>query len=141
MNLQHCVNDLLMRGTEDLIQASEVASVAIGIGGAVNQDEVREMSLEMIREVIRQRFMEIGDAIGVGSHPTHVYERLDFRPWGVPFEAAMERVAREWRALGRNPNLGEICWLCNTDQGNEIGKRLLAQGGEPPAIGSSPVRI
>ena len=133
MNIQHCVNDLLMRGTDDLIQASEVASVAIAVGGATNQDEIREMSLAMIREVVRQKFMEIGDAIGIGSHPTHVFERVDFSPWAIPFEAAMERVAREWRALGRNPNLGEICWLCNTDKGNEIGNRLLDQGGRPLA--------
>ncbi|MFH0888582.1 MAG: hypothetical protein V1871_05170 [Planctomycetota bacterium] len=128
MNIQNCINDLLIRGTEDIIQAAEVASVAITVGGAKSQDEIRDLSLELIRNVVQQGLMEIGDAVGIGHHPTYVYERVDFRVWDLSFEAAMARVEREWKALGR-PNLGDICWLRNTEKGNELSEQLLKQRG------------
>jgi hypothetical protein len=124
MSIQRCVNDLLMRGADDLIQAAEVASVAIEVGGATTQEGVLEMSLEMIRHVVQRGLMEIGDALGVGSHPTCVHAFVQFQPWNLPFEEAIARVEREWHALGRNPTLGEICWLQNTSKGREIGEEL-----------------
>lgn len=126
MNLQDCVNDLLIRGLDDDIQASEVASVTMLVGGAATQDEVREMSLRLIREVVQQGLMDVGDTVGIGYDPNllALYKRVDFRPWKLPFKEAMDRVEREWNALGRNPSLGEICWLVNTEKGKELGKEL-----------------
>ena len=132
MNTQRCTDDLLMRGADDLIQAAEVASIAMQVGGASTPDEMRVLSLQVIREVLAQRLMEIGDAVGVGSHPTYVYAQVEFQTWGLSCEAAMARVEREWKALGRNPNLGEICWLRSTKQGKERGEKLLTEGKTAP---------
>src|SRR5258707_496482 len=120
MKLQDAVEDLLVRGLDDDIQAAEVASVVMRLRGAATQDEVRELSLELILEVVRQGSMEVGDIIGIGFHPTRRYESVRFQRWDLSLEEGMERVAREWRALGRNPSLGEICWLVNTDRGDEV---------------------
>jgi hypothetical protein len=129
INLQDCVNDLLIRGLDDIIQAAEITSVAMQVGGAATQDEVRDLSLGLIREVVHLGLMELGDIVGTGIYnPTLKVEIGKFQRWDHSFEEAMERVACEWRALGRNPSLGEICWLCNTEKGNEVARQLLSRG-------------
>jgi hypothetical protein len=132
MNVQDAVNDLLLRGLDDDIQASEVASVVMRVCGAATQDQVRELSLGLIREIVRQGLMEVGDIIGIGFHPSRRYASVRFQRWDLSFEEGMERVAREWRALGRNPSLGEICWLINTERGNEVARQLLDRGNPHP---------
>jgi hypothetical protein len=34
-----------------------------------------------------------------------------FVPWILPAEAAIGRIAVEWSALGREPDIGEIAWF------------------------------
>lgn len=60
--------------------------------------------------------MELGDLSKEG-----------FCMWNLPIEECLNRVEREWNALGRNPSLGEICWLQNTDKGNALGEKLFKQ--------------
>ena len=33
-----------------------------------------------------------------------------------PPDAVMARIRREWKALGREPNLGDICWFNLPDE-------------------------
>ena len=132
MNLQDAVNDLLIRGLDDDIQAAEVASTVMRLSGAVAQDEVRDLSIELIRVVVQQGLMEIGDIIGSGFHPTYRYASVKFRRWDLSFEESLERVKREWKALERNPSLGEICWLVNTKKGHEVARQLLDRGNPRP---------
>lgn len=131
MRLQRCVDDLLVRGTVDVIQAAELAGVAATVGGAATQDEIRELSLDLIREVLQQGFMRIGD-LNLIEKAGFKNGFCEFCEWGIPAKEALARVQREWKALGRGPALGEICWLCNTEKGNEIAERLLGQGKPSP---------
>ena len=128
--MQDCVNNLLIEGLVDDVGAYWVASVAMQVGGASTQAEVREMSLQMIREVVQQGLMDIGDTVGIGYDPNllALYKRVEFRPWKLPFKEAMDRVEREWRALDRDPDLGEICWLVDTEKGKELARQLLDRG-------------
>ena len=118
MNIERCIDDLLIRGVDDWVHTPEVEWVAKSTGGASTPDQILDLSLHLIREVVQQNLMEIGDV---------TESDRGFRKWGLSKEEAMQRVEREWKALGRNPNLGEICWLCNTEKGNERGERLLRQ--------------
>jgi hypothetical protein len=118
MNIQDCIDDLLIKGTEDWIDACEVASVAKTVGGATSASAVRDLSLRAVAELINRGLMEPGDV-----------DRSGFRSWGIPAAQAIARIQREWRALGRNPNLGEVCWLANTNEGDALGTRLAARGG------------
>ena len=65
------------------------------------------MALQVIAEVLRSDLMKAGDVTKDG-----------FKEWSMTSTAALERIAREWNALGRSPNLGEICWLSNTSKGD-----------------------
>ena len=123
MRLQECIDNLLMRGCDDWIQAAEVASVAIEVGGAESPDQVRELSLELIRHVVEQGLMELGDVDVAGEWES----KEGFRKWDLPIQEGLNRVEREWNALGRNPTLWEICWLRNTALGSALGEELLKQ--------------
>lgn len=114
MTPKHLVDDILMRGCADWVDACEVASVALTEGKAKSPDAMRELALELIRNVVRQGLMELGDVTRGG-----------FGKWDLPIEEGLARVEREWLALGRNPTLAEICWLQNTSRGNELGEELL----------------
>jgi hypothetical protein len=118
MTIQDCINDLLMRGCDDWVDVAEITSVAKFTGHARSEEEIWDLSLTIIREVVQQGLMEIGDLPDQGG-------RLNL--WPMTSEECLDRVQREWHALGRNPSLGEICWLQNTDKGNALGEELFRQ--------------
>ena len=123
MTIQECINDLVMRGCDDWVDACGVASVAIQVGHAQSAEEIRDLSLKMIRDVVQQGLMEVGDLPEQGR-------RLNL--WPMTPQECLSRVEREWKALGRNPTLWEICWLQNTDKGNALGESLFkARDGAP----------
>jgi hypothetical protein len=114
MNLIESIDEILMLGLDDWIQASEIASVARTVGGAATEGEVQRLSLDIIRGVIKEGLMAVGDVTTQGFHA-----------WVLSTEEALERIEREWKALGRNPSLGEICWLSNTEKGDKRARRLI----------------
>jgi hypothetical protein len=124
MSIQNCVNNLLIRGAEDLVQAAEVASVAITVGGAVTPEDVLDLSLRTIREVLQRGLMRIGDAVGGGQDHDFSSRKVTFVPWSLPIDMCLNRLENEWKSLGRNPELGEICWLENTSEGSRIAQDL-----------------
>jgi hypothetical protein len=77
----------------------------------------------MIRQVVEQGLMELGDVDVAGKWEN----KEGFRKWNLPIQEGLNRVEREWKSLGRNPKLWEICWLRNTDKGNEVGEQLFEQ--------------
>jgi len=107
-----------MSGCDDWVNIAEVTSVAKFTGGAQSADEIRDLSLKLVREVVQQGLMEIGDLPDQSR-------RLAL--WPLTPQECLDRVEREWNALGRNPSLGEICWLQNTDKGNALGEKLFKQ--------------
>jgi hypothetical protein len=48
---------------------------------------------------------------------------VEFVPWQLTIPEALARIEREWRALGRDPSLGDICWFNNTPAGNERARQ------------------
>lgn len=112
MNFHACVNEILLLGLDDWIQAAEVASVARTVGGAATEGDVQQLSIEIIREVIRSGLMKAGDVTHNG-----------FQEWNLTPNETLDRIEHEWAALGRGPNLGEICWLLNTEKGDERARR------------------
>jgi hypothetical protein len=127
MKYQMCIDDLLVRGCDDWVDACEVASVAIEVGGAKAESDIRELSLELIRNVVQQGLMELGDVDVAGEWES----KEGFRKWDLPIQESVNRVEREWNALGRNPTLWEVCWLQITDKGRERGEQLLKQRKMP----------
>jgi len=131
MNIQDCINELLIEGTQDDIGAYWVAATAARHGANTPKD-IKDISLQIIRHVLSDGLMAIGDIEGVGydpSLPTR-YVRVVFQPWNLPVHEAMERVDREWAPAIKSPPFtypepGAVCWLVNTEKGNRVARRLI----------------
>jgi hypothetical protein len=118
MNLNACIDEILNRGLDDWVHAAELVFVAISVGGAVTDAEIRDLSIEILRKVIKEGLMEVGDLTTQGFHA-----------WDLPADEALDRIEREWNALGRPPDIAEICWLSNTEAGDKRAHQLSNGGG------------
>jgi hypothetical protein len=107
MNLNACINEILISGLDDWVDAAEVAFVAKSIGGAEGDTENRALSVRVIRDLIMEGLVDVGDVTTEG-----------FRPWNLSVDEALKRIEHEWTSLGRWPQIGEICWLSNTEKGD-----------------------
>lgn len=112
------IDDLVVRGISDWIQAAEVAWVAKSLGGAKAQDDIAAVALDLIRTVLLGGLMEAGEVTDGG-----------FIGWDVPVQVAASRIEHEWARLGRLPNLGEVCWLANTAAGNKRAEAVVGRTG------------
>ena len=121
MNLQKCIDELLISGTEDWVCTGGFLSVADRIGGAKDLNEEEAFAIQLMREVVRQGLMEIGDLpeSDTGQRP------LPLKKWPGTSEEWLDRVKREWPKRRGSAEYGVYCWLQNTAKGNEIGNRLL----------------
>lgn len=102
------IDELLIRGADDWVTAAEVAWVAKSSGGAETNDGIRTLSLKLIQDVLVAGLMEAGDVTDQG-----------FFGWGESPIEATARIQHSWEQLHGVPNLGEVCWLANTEAGNQ----------------------
>jgi hypothetical protein len=112
-NLEKVVIAILIRGEDDKVMAAEVVSVIMTIEGIPYTDEkrIKERALEIIGKVVREGLMTIGDLTKNG-----------FIQWDIPIEDSIRKAEDRWNSLGRNPELGEVCWLQNTEKGYSIAR-------------------
>lgn len=65
----------------------------------------RKATLEVIREALMLQRVVPGDFVD------HDEDTLVFSQWGLPVGDTVARIEREWIALGREPNPGEVVWF------------------------------
>ena len=109
-DIDRCERDIIVRGLVDWINASEVHSVALELGGASTHEEARNLSLDVVARLLRKGLMEAGDVTEAAR---------GFVAWGIPVESALVRIKEGWSKLPANPGLGDICWLKLTDVGRQ----------------------
>ncbi len=54
----------------------------------------------------------------------HATDNLAFVAWAGTSRDWIERIAREWDALGRSPHWGDICWFRITERGRRWLERI-----------------
>lgn len=62
-------------------------------------------TLDVVREALSR-----GELL-VGGFDDKNADTISFVPWWLSLSDALQRIEREWTALGREPTLGEIAWL------------------------------
>ena len=126
MTVEECVKEIVVRGLRDWIQAAEGWSVVKRMGGITADDEIRNLTLAIVRTVLEEELMTIGGLVKgpPGGLTGHFAE---FSEWQVPIEEALARVARAWDSLGRLPGIGDLFWLSNTEKGNQRGREWQAE--------------
>jgi hypothetical protein len=70
--------------------------------GFVNPMETRAMTLRLVRRLLHERGMQVGQPAPDGRH---------FVSWELPPDQAVSRIEKEWSALAREPNIGEVAWF------------------------------
>ncbi len=116
MSLHNLVEELLRRGLDDWVDATEVAWVARSVGGATSEAEVRDLSLRVLRELLGRDLMDVGMVTETG-----------FTAWKIPVDQALQQIESEWLALPKGPDLGDICWLNLTKKGSIEAGELLSK--------------
>ncbi len=115
-------NELLNRGLSDMLQLDEMASVARRhLGGSPSEADVMRATTEVIGELLSPGYAIVGDAVRDEG-------LLCVQSWGLGGAETIGRIEDEWRALGRPPNLGEVCWLELTDAGRAEARALVVDG-------------
>jgi hypothetical protein len=111
--IELCVNEMLIHGSDDWVQAAEVVSIITSLNLAEDDSEIKKVFFTAVGQVLESGVMEIGDLSDDG-----------FQAWPENPNKVMEKLNKRWDALNRLPKLWELCWLCNTQKGNEIAKTL-----------------
>lgn len=70
--------------------------------GFTNPSEIRMRTLDLVRCLLAKPGMQVG-------HPAP--DGREFVAWDVSSEQALKRIAEEWSALVREPNIGEVAWF------------------------------
>lgn len=105
-------SELLDRGLEDILQLSEMASVTRRhLDGSPSEAEVMQATTEIVGELMDAGYAIVGD---VAKDDKGI---LYISSWRLRSADTIKRIEDEWRALGRPPNLGDVCWLELTESG------------------------
>jgi hypothetical protein len=68
-------------------------------------DEAKRVTLTVIREALLE------ERIASGNFVDQDEDTQAFVVWPSSVEETIARIDREWTALGRDPNLGEVAWF------------------------------
>lgn len=102
MEIKELIDDFLSEATADYVGLWEIAQVVREELRASTADEVRNMSMTIVKQLYKR-----------GLRPGDYYlgSRFDFWP-DEGLEAMLDRIEREWIRNGADPNLAEpICWF------------------------------
>jgi hypothetical protein len=116
--------EILIHAHRDVIQLVEVISVAHFDLGVPFGDPVFAAVAEFVLSVIGNDVMIAGDLDLSEDYPNFI------RPWTGDAETIKDRIISEWRSLGRNPELAEICWFDLTERGSVIADELYREAFE-----------
>ncbi len=106
--------DLLVEGLEDYVGLWQVAKHVHRLYGSLPAERVRDVSLERLRPLILEGLIEPGLPAEGGN----------FSSWDEDAKTALDRIEFEWRRLGKDPNIWDICWFKNTEKGNALARTL-----------------
>ena len=105
---------ILIEGVWDVVGLWEVIRFVQRETDAPDGDALREECLRQIRPLLMEGYVEIGEADAKGG----------FESWRLAVEDALHVADEEWRQLGRDPIMGELCYLKNTELGDVVAEAL-----------------
>ena len=91
---------------EDHVGLWRLANAAERLLGDSAAPERRALGLSLARRLL-DNGMLVGHPAPDGRH---------FVSWDLPTDVALQRIDREWAALGRDPDIGEIAWFTSPDE-------------------------
>ena len=99
--LQQIVKDFIIEAKQDNIGLWRIINAVQHETDEVDQIRLRVTSLILVEELL--------------NHGLEVVDYYQGRGWARwpegDHQSILARIEREWIALGREPNLGDICWF------------------------------
>ena len=89
------IEELVIRGVDDWLMAADVAWIAKSVGGAAAPSAIRELSIELIHQMVQDGLVEIGDV-----------DRRGFHPWVMSHEDALSQIRARWSGPGPRARRG-----------------------------------
>ena|SRR5258708_7413272 len=83
-----------------------VDAVRVDIG-STNATETRALTLRLVRRLLSECGMQVGHPAPDGRH---------FVSWDLSPDDAVSRIEKEWSALTREPNIGEVAWFTSAQE-------------------------
>ena len=105
MDRQQLIDLILDRATLDWLQAHEVAEIVKFDGGQSGLEQIRDISVSIIGELLRNGLIVCGDVSKDG-----------FSIWPLSAESSIDKIEKSWRKVVE-PNLGDVCWISLTNAG------------------------
>jgi len=104
--------DMVIEGLDDYVGLWESVNWVARVDGPLDGDGMRANVMRRLRPLLLDGLVEPGFPSADGG----------FDSWSLNAEEAMERIETEWRALGRDPNIWDVCWFRNTPKGNALAR-------------------
>jgi len=105
------MTEILTEGEDDWVHLGVIVRT-VKEATRLTGEELLQMTLNTIRDLLDSGYMIAGQ---VG--PT------TFDHWSLGTPEVLVHVERAWRALGREPGLGDVCWFANTPAGDERARQ------------------
>ena len=102
MTAEDVLESLVEECREDHVGLWRIVNAARSDLGATGGQDVRATTLRLVRGLLHEPGMQVG-------HPAP--DGRQFVAWGLPPDQAVSRIEREWAALGREPDIGEVAWF------------------------------
>jgi hypothetical protein len=119
------LDELLVLASDDWVMVATVdgltRSVAARHRVRVTTEERVDTGIEVLKCALSSRLLIAGD---LAKRPPH------FSPWNLALSDTIERIAREWRTVGDNLQMGDICWFEDTAEGRKRAEKVRSQVNE-----------
>ena len=109
MTTEHAVGDLTR------ILREEAQTDTVGLWAVIwevkqvmplaSPEEIRRTTLSVVRDALAGEHVVAGQFVDLDA------ETFAFSRWSASVDESLARIDREWDALGREPNLGDIVWF------------------------------
>jgi len=106
--------ELLLEGLDDYVGLWEVARDLRRFLGELPPEKIRELAMMKLRPLLQEGLIL----------PGFPAEGGEFAAWDCDVDEAIDRINAEWRQLGRDPNVWEICWFKNTEKGDALARTI-----------------
>jgi hypothetical protein len=110
--------EVLVEGLDDWIGLWRFAAAAREAAPRASVDEIRHLAMRSVRKLVNRGYLRPGRL---------VQNSPGFEVWELSPSEALDRIDREWRDLGRDPSIPDICWFTTTEAGDRAARALVGQ--------------
>jgi hypothetical protein len=117
--LEDLALEVLEHGLDDWLYLAEVEYTIRDRLQSEPAEDSKKTCFALLEYLLANQLSELGDLKSVGGE-------VRFVPWGLDIEASLNKVERRWARYGGprdESGANDVCWLSNTEAGNQVARR------------------